>query len=256
MRGRWTRFAVARLPWRPGLSRTSCFLARLFFAAWLIALFPGGAKAAELISGPAVEFTEETRAVIRWKTDVSTGSRVFYGETVERMTRRGDGGQGIEHEVTLRPLSAGTKWYYSVGTARLPLATNSFVVPGEVSNERTRSVNAKDRAAPSKVEQAPPTVKTWGHLASLEDHFRRHGGDFKAKSADDYARLAWEFRERAKREGLLTKVDSDGVVRIYDPKTGAFGAYNRDGTTKTFFKPNSPGYFDRQPGELVKGKRE
>jgi hypothetical protein len=211
-------------------------------------------QAAELVGGPAITFPEGTRAVIRWKTDVSTGSRVFFGETPEHMTRRGDGSQGIEHEVTLPPLSAGTKWYYTVGTARVPLATNSFVVPGD----RTRTLVEKETQSSLslKTEQAPPTAKTWGHLASLEDHFHRHGGDFKAKNADDYGRMAWEFRQRARREALPTKIDSDGVVRIFDPKSGAFGAYNRDGTTKTFFKPNSPGYFERQPGELVKGRKE
>ncbi len=38
----------------------------------------------------------------------------------------------------------------------------------------------------------------------------------------------------------------------FDPKTRAFAAYNRDGTTRTFFKPNSRDYFDRQPGRPVK----
>ena len=56
---------------------------------------------------------------------------------------------------------------------------------------------------------------------------------------------------RAKTDRLPTKVDETGVTRIFDPKTGAFAAYNRDGTTKTFFKPGSPGYFDRQPGRLI-----
>jgi pyocin large subunit-like protein len=38
---------------------------------------------------------------------------------------------------------------------------------------------------------------------------------------------------------------------VYDPGTRAFGAYNRDGTTKTFFKPGTRDYFERQPGRPV-----
>ena len=38
-------------------------------------------------------------------------------------------------------------------------------------------------------------------------------------------------------------------------QTRAFAAYNRNGTTKTFFKPESRDYFERQPGELVKPPR-
>lgn len=37
--------------------------------------------------------------------------------------------------------------------------------------------------------------------------------------------------------GFLMKTDDKGVTRIYDPKTNTFGAYNADGTTRTFYKP-------------------
>ena len=63
--------------------------------------------------------------------------------------------------------------------------------------------------------------------------------------------MAWEFLQRAKAEGFLAKQDETGVLRVFDPKTGAFAAYNRDGTTKTFFKPGSRDYFARQPGRNI-----
>jgi pyocin large subunit-like protein len=91
----------------------------------------------------------------------------------------------------------------------------------------------------------------WGNPASLPDHFARHGGDFGARNAEEYAGMAAELLQRAKAEGLPAKVDDEGVLRVFDPRTGAFGAYNRDGTTKTFFKPGSRGYFERQPGQPV-----
>jgi hypothetical protein len=228
-------------------------------AGWIAALgcaaFTG--HAAGITDGPSVEFTNGTRAVIRWSTDVSTGSRVFFGESAARMTRRAQGEQGVNHSVLLPAVEPGTKWFFTAGTARVPLATNSFIVPGKALREGAPSnaiaVTATARKAEA-VAKAPTTRETWGDLPSLSDHFARHGRDFKAKNADDYARMAWEFRQRAKAGGLLIKVDSEGVERIYDPKSGAFGAYNRNGTTKTFFKPNSRDYFDRQPGELVKPK--
>ena len=92
---------------------------------------------------------------------------------------------------------------------------------------------------------------SWGNPASLPDHFARHGADFGARDAEEYARMAAEFLQRAKAEGLPAKVDGSGVLRVFDPRSGAFAAYNRNGTTKTFFKPGSPGYFDRQPGHAV-----
>ena len=93
--------------------------------------------------------------------------------------------------------------------------------------------------------------QTWGRSIQLPDHFARHGSDFQARDAEDYAAQAAAFLQRAKATGLPAKRDADASLRIYDPATGAFGAYNANGTTRTFFKPGSPEYFDRQPGERV-----
>jgi len=106
-----------------------------------------------------------------------------------------------------------------------------------------------ESTSPASEQQAD---RTWGNPASLRDHFARHGRDFAAKSPDDYAAQAWRFRQRARGGGLLVKIDQDGVQRVYDPASGAFAAYHRDGTTKTYFKPGDPGYFSRQPGRQVK----
>jgi len=232
---------------------------RTFLWGWILSLCFGAgvSQAAGLTVGPTVEFTNGTQAVIRWSTDVPTGTRIFFGESVTGMTRRVQGEQGVNHAAVLPALEPGTKWFFSVGTARMPLATNSFIVPGKASRERAPP-EAKANSVARKTEpvgKTPSTRETWGYLPSLADHFERHGRDFNAKDADDYARMAWEFQQRAKIEGLPTKVDSEGVMRIHDPKSGAFGAYNRNGTTKTFFKPNSRGYFDRQPGELVRSNK-
>jgi pyocin large subunit-like protein len=92
----------------------------------------------------------------------------------------------------------------------------------------------------------------WGNPATLADHFARHGADFGARSAEEYARLAMIFGQRAQRGELPVKMDNDGTLRVFEAKTGAFGAYNDDWTTKTFFKPRSRDYFARQPGRIVK----
>lgn len=115
----------------------------------------------------------------------------------------------------------------------------------------TRSYPHESKARSSSFPAAPRAVQSWGNPASLPDHFARHGADFAAHDAEEYARMASEFLQRARTEDLPAKVDDGGVLRVFDPRSGAFGAYNRDGTTKTFFKPGSRGYFERQPGQLV-----
>lgn len=91
-------------------------------------------------------------------------------------------------------------------------------------------------------------IDSFGNLTRLDRHFADHGADFGAINADDYARQASQFLERSQVEGLPIKIDPNGTIRVYDPVSNTFGAYNANGTTRTFFKPTSPTYFDRQPG--------
>jgi hypothetical protein len=88
---------------------------------------------------------------------------------------------------------------------------------------------------------------TWGNSATLSDHFARHGADSAATSEEEYASQASEFLQRSQADGLETKVDSNGIIRVYDPNTGEFGSYNPDGSTRTYFSASQQ-YFDNQPG--------
>ena len=84
-----------------------------------------------------------------------------------------------------------------------------------------------------------PVSETWGRPDSLTEHFGNHGAEFGAASEEAYAQMASEFFQRGLREELPTKIDPNtGVIRIYDPATNTFGAYNATGTTRTFFKPD------------------
>ena len=239
---------------------TDQFLAtmkKFLFLGWLLAaLLPTRLSAATLTAGPAWSAEPNGNVTVRWTTDVATGSRVQYGTAANKLDHRADGELGLKHVVILKGLLPGTTYHYTVGTARLALATNSFTLAGEVPTKPESQVETAavkpGKADPKPASKAPPTRQTWGNLPSLPDHFDRHGADFKAADPDDYARMAWEFLQRGKRGEVLVKLDDEGVLRLFDPKSRAFAAYNRDGTTKTYFKPNSRDYFDRQPGNLVK----
>ena len=167
-------------------------------------------------------------------------------------------GVGTSHVAALPGLQPGTHYYFAVGTARKRLATGEFTLPAAAG--ASTPAHAAMLAAPGEHKSllsrlfepagavAPPARLTWGNPASLPDHFARHGADFHAANAEEYARMAWQFGQQAKHDGLLVKVDDNGIRRVFDPRSGAFAAYNADGTTKTFFKPNSRDYFARQPG--------
>ena len=111
---------------------------------------------------------------------------------------------------------------------------------------------APESILPTHHEQQANEQLYWGNLGTLQDHFQRHGADFLAKDREDYA---WQAHTLYMNRGQYQmKEDNDGSIRIYDAATNAFGAYNADGTTKTYFKPdNGQAYFDRQSGKLREG---
>ena len=99
-------------------------------------------------------------------------------------------------------------------------------------------------------------AESWGRPNTLADHFARHGADFGAKTAEEYAEMASKFLQEALANGYPTKIGPGGTIRVYDPSTNTFGSYNSDGTTKTFYKPDpsehhfptNQDYWDHQPG--------
>jgi hypothetical protein len=218
--------------------------------------------AVELIGEPQTRTTAYT-ATIQWRTDVECGTRLQFGLNPAALDRKVEGAVARDHTLQLDALTPANTYYFSVGSARAKLATGTFTTAGGTPAagpqpsliRRVLNVITPDKKeAPAVVPaQAPPTRQTWGHLDSLQDHFNRHGRDFSSKTPDDYAAKAWLFLQRARAESLPMKLDdTDGTLRVFDPSTRAFAAYNGAGMTKTFFKPGNPTYWQRQPGRVVK----
>ncbi len=242
--------------------------------------------AVELVGNPKAEVRKDG-VVISWNTDTACGSRVGYGNSPARLNKEMEGDLGVVHQVTLSDLKPGVTYYYSLGTSKRWLTSGTITTDGSsmaklgtgsdpdskpqtetkssppAKGETSRPLPKLTDAPPKKITPnpatssagpvAPPTKKTWGYLPSLQDHFDRHGRDFSASSPDDYAAKAWMFLQYAKQNGLPMKWDdSDDTLRIWEPKSRAFAAFNRDGTTKTFFRPGNSSYWSRQPGRPVK----
>ena len=224
------------------------------FICWLLSLV--AALGLELTTPTTVEITP-SNAIVYWRTDAASSTHAKIFPAVAKISVP-DKTPAAEHTVVVTGLKPGTEYSIIVGSARVWLATNTFTSIGMPAAAAIAPVKkiAAEKIAAAKIEnlQAPPTRKIWANWPSLPDHFARHGADFHAKDADHYARMSWEFLQRTKAEGLPTKVDEDGVWRVFDPKSGTFASYNRDGTTKTFFKPGSRNYFERQPGKTVNSK--
>lgn len=217
------------------------------------------AHAVEIIGKPVVS-ASATAVVLEWRTDVECGTRAQFGTNPAQLNRKAEGEVTAQHRVVLEGLTPGTTYHYSVGSARTRLAEGSFIAPAATVAakpslaQKIIAALTPDSATPAvKPPQAPPARMTWGNPDSLQDHFDRHGRDFQSRDPEHYAAQAWELLQRAKTDELPMKLDdSDGTLRVWEPKTRAFAAYNRDGTTKTFFRPENPTYWQRQPGRMIK----
>ncbi|MCB1278973.1 fibronectin type III domain-containing protein [Prosthecobacter sp.] len=218
--------------------------------------------AVELVGQPKATTTANT-ATVQWRTDVDCGTRLQFGRNPDTLDQKAEGVVTSDHKIVLESLAPGTTYHFSVGSARTRLATGTFTTAGGSGAaspqpslmRRVLDVFTPESKAEAKVVSAktPPTQQTWAHPDSLRDHFERHGRDFSSKTPDDYAAQAWQFLQRARTENLPMKLDdTDGTLRVFDPNTRAFAAYDGSGRTKTFFKPESPTYWQRQPGRTVR----
>lgn len=73
----------------------------------------------KLVRGPYLQSATDTSIVVRWRTDASTRSRVRYGTTPGKLDKTVDDlNQVTEHIVKVGGLSAGTKYYYAIGSLK------------------------------------------------------------------------------------------------------------------------------------------
>jgi len=81
----------------------------------------------------------------------------------------------------------------------------------------------------------------------LDEHYRKHRAEFGNISKQEYLFLAQRLRDTPPGGPILEAVKPGRVITKFDRRTGYFGAYNRDGTIRTFFIPAAgERYFQRQ----------
>ena len=114
----------------------------------------------------------------------------------------------------------------------------------------TTSTQTSTAPAPTRSAQTPSTNsgKGFRDRAHLDEHFTKHGREFSGLNKAQYLSMAQTLRDAPAGGNILEIVrSSDGVVSRFDTRTGAFIAFDRDGTIRTFFKPNDgEKYFRRQ----------
>lgn len=83
----------------------------------------------------------------------------------------------------------------------------------------------------------------------LDEHYDKHGAEFGRLTKQDYLRQAQLLRDAQVGGPVLQTVRADGVTTRFDRQTGAFIAFNPNGTIRTFFKPNDGERYYRRQAE-------
>ena len=83
--------------------------------------------------------------------------------------------------------------------------------------------------------------------AQFNEHFAKHGAEFGRVTQQEYLRAAQTLRDAPAGGNIEELRRPDGTTSRFDRASGAFIAFNADGTIRTFFKPNDgEAYFRRQ----------
>ncbi len=119
--------------------------------------------------------------------------------------------------------------------------------------ERGQRLTAGGIAAPA-AEAREDAVKArenvgFADARRLEEHYEKHGAEFGRISKQDYLRQAQLLRDAPPGGPVLETVRADGVTTRFDRETGAFIAFNRNGTIRTFFKPHDGERYYRRQAE-------
>lgn len=81
----------------------------------------------------------------------------------------------------------------------------------------------------------------------FQEHFAKHGAEFGRITPQEFLRAAQTLRDAPVGGSVEEIRRADGTVSRFDRSTGAFIAFDADGTIRTFFKPNAgESYFRRQ----------
>jgi pyocin large subunit-like protein len=138
--------------------------------------------------------------------------------------------------------------------AVVSLAMLSACKPGEKRDTVVASTAAAagqaQSAARTTAQSPAASVRTSVGFRSrhyLDEHFAKHGSEFRGMTKAQYLLAAQTLRDSPVGGDVEEIVRSDGTASRFDKASGSFIAFNRDGTIRTFFKPNDgERYFRRQ----------
>ena len=120
--------------------------------------------------------------------------------------------------------------------------------PASTFAPRASASLAPSAAKAEASNRADPGLRRIGFASrrGLESHWQKHGAEFGSPSLEAYLAMAQDLRDAALSSRVIEAPQSNGSYARFDRSSGAFLAFNRDLTIRTFFRPDDgESYFRR-----------
>jgi hypothetical protein len=160
-------------------------------------LFIYNSFAQTLTRGPYLQSPGQTSMIIRWRTDVASDSRVYYGSTLGSTANVVDSTNvTTEHRVKISGLSPATTYYYNIGSTTAMLGETDSLMYFTTAPDTTTST----------------PIRLW----AIGDF--GHGNEAQADVRDSYERFAENEGAANLWIWLGDNVYQDGTEEEYDAK--------------------------------------
>lgn len=74
--------------------------------------------------------------------------------------------------------------------------------------------------------------------SKLDQHYIKHRREFGTISKSEYLRQAQVLRDSPVSDRIIETTQANGTLSRFDRETGGFIAFDRDGTLRTYFRPD------------------
>lgn len=125
---------------------------------------------------------------------------------------------------------------------RASSSSGSSVASGSASGSGSASSNS------SSSNRTDPRLRriAFASQRGLDSHWRKHGAEFNVSTKGEYLAMAQDLRDAPLSSSVIEAAQSNGSYARFDRRSGAFLAFNRDLTIRTFFRPDDgESYFRR-----------
>jgi hypothetical protein len=184
--------------------------------------------AEELARGPYLQNISTNAVTLRWRTDVSSDSRVWLGTRPDSLSVVATGGDhGRHHELRITGLEPGTRYYYAIGSRATQLASGAdyFFETAPEDAEPTRIWVLGDSGTGTP-EQREVRDAYYAHAGAGETDLILMLGDnaYERASDSDYQVKLFDVYDRILRHAALwpTFGNHEGYTASSELQTGPY----------------------------------